>query len=229
MHSRGRGSIQFLAVDASSLRVLVIGGGRAGAGRALRLAERGAKVVVVSLDFSEDLVDAWRRGLLQLVKADANDTLVDALMEWANLIVVAVPEAGLAESLARKAESLGKLVSVATTGVRGNTVMPFQGYSQELHYAVTSLGVSGLAARRALELIQERVASDPEVRCLLRVHGELKRRLIKRVEDHKARMKVHDALWIDKEFRRLCMEGREEEALARALKLAEEHTGVQLS
>ncbi len=223
-----RGGIQFLAVDASKLRVLVIGGGRAGAGRALRLASRGARVVVASLEFSGELVEAWRRGLVELVRADAGDSIVDALMEWANLVVVAVPDAGLARRLAERAEALGKLVSVATTGVRGNAVMPFQGEGGGLAYAVTSLGASGLAARRALELIGERVAGDPEVRCLLRVHGEVKRRLIEGVGDHRARMRVHEALWRDPEFRALCREGREREALERALRLAAEITGVQL-
>jgi len=222
------GGVQFLAVDASKLRVLVVGGGRAGSGRALRLAGRGARVVVVSLEFSEELVEAARRGVVELVRADAGDPLVDALMGWANLVVVAVPDRGLAERLAGRAEALGKLVSVATTGVRGNTVIPFQGGGGGLYYAVTSLGESGLAARRALELVGERVAGDPEVRCLLRVHGEVKRRLIERVAGHEERMRVHGALWSDGEFRRLCREGREGEALERALALAERLTGVEM-
>ena len=211
---------QMMLVDVEGMRVLVVGGGSVGARRALRLAGLGAKVLVASLDFDESLLDAERSGLVELVRLDASRPWELApLIEWSQLVVVALPSRGLAEQVASLARERGKLVSVATTGLRGNVVMPLQGEAGGLIVGVTSLGESGLAARRLLEECL-REAESREVQCIRRAHGEAKRRMIESIPDPKRRMEAHMSIWRDGVFRTLCREGRVDEALRRALEVA---------
>ncbi|BAA80489.2 precorrin-2 dehydrogenase [Aeropyrum pernix K1] len=207
-------------------RVLVVGGGGVGGRRAVLLASKGAKVRVVSLEFSQELLRAAERLGIELIEGGFGEARRH--IPWASIVVIATPHTGEAEEIAREALKAGKLVNVAADHRLGNLLFPFAGESKGLLVGVTSLGVSGLAARRALEKIIELLDGDEEVECLLETHGRLKRLLFEVVEDSRLRMEVHTSLWNDAEYRRLCREGRVEEAMSRALEVARSVSGARL-
>ncbi|WP_082398207.1 precorrin-2 dehydrogenase/sirohydrochlorin ferrochelatase family protein [Aeropyrum camini] len=182
------------------------------------LASKGAKVRVVSLEFSRELQQAAGRLGVELVEGGFDEARRH--IPWASIVVVATPLTREAEEFVGHALEAGKLVNMAADHRLGNLVFPFAGEAGGLIVGVTSLGVSGLAARRALEKIVEMLESDREVECLLKTHGRVKRMLLESVGDPKVRMAIHASLWKDREYRRLCSEGRVEEAYRRAVEVA---------
>jgi precorrin-2 dehydrogenase/sirohydrochlorin ferrochelatase len=205
------------------LRVLVLGGGSVGERRALQLAARGARVRVAALDFTPRLVEASRRGLLETLRVDLQrDGLLERLIENADLVVIATSDPELNARAASLALSKGKLVNDATKARRGNVIVPFHAYIDEIGVwiAATSLGRSGVAARLALEKCSNMLAGDVELRTVSRVMSELKEWLLDVEPDPKRRLPIYYTVAGDAEFRRLAREGREREARERAFALA---------
>ena len=211
------------------MRALVLGGGSVGERRALQLASRGATVKVVALDFTERLINEARRGRLELFRVDLrNLDRLSKLIEWADLVVVATNDRRINEVAARIALRAGKLVNDATRAARGNVIVPFHAYMDgpDLLIAVTSMGRAGVAARLALDKCREVLASDRELKVVAATMARLKGWLKSVEEDPKKRLLVYYAVAEDEEYRRLAREGREEEALRRALEVARSLLGL---
>ncbi|MEB2837368.1 MAG: bifunctional precorrin-2 dehydrogenase/sirohydrochlorin ferrochelatase [Desulfurococcales archaeon] len=204
------------------LRALVLGGGRQGTHRALQLARAGARVRVAAREFSSELVEAARRGLVELVEADLRAVeALEGLIGWADLVVVATSDAEVNREAREAALRMGKLVNDVTSAASGNVVVPFHGEAPGgLVVAVSSLGRAGVAARAALEKCLEAIASDPEVEVIAETFAELKRRLKEAEPDPEARMRAYRAVAGDPLYRSLARSGRAREALERALAVA---------
>ncbi|MCE4604297.1 MAG: hypothetical protein F7B20_04945 [Aeropyrum sp.] len=215
-----------LVLRIKGLRVLVVGGGGVGSRRAILLAEKGAEVKVVSLEFSPELDNAKKLYGVELIEGGIDKAR--EYLDWASMLIIAVPWSGEAEDLAREALRKGKLVNTAPEGRLGNVIFPFAEDLSGLIVAITSLGVSGLAARRALEKVIEVLKNDPEIACLYETHGRLKLRMKKSIQDPTIRMRIHMALWQDVEYRRLCASGLLGEAWRRALEVARDIAGREV-
>ncbi|WP_460124518.1 precorrin-2 dehydrogenase/sirohydrochlorin ferrochelatase family protein [Stetteria hydrogenophila] len=212
-----------LYVNPEGFRVLVVGGGRVGEGRALLFSRAGARVKVAAMDFTEGLRAEAGRGSLELVRLRLPEDwgrLVE-LIEESDLVVVAVSDPGIARRVAEEALSRGKLVNNAVDYRLGNVVVPFRGStSYGLHYAVTSLGRTGIAARAAAEKIRECLERDEELRALYYSMARLKEWLKANVPSPRKRMPIYFKVAGDEAYRRAVARGDAEEALRRALEVA---------
>jgi len=210
-----------LFINPAGLRVLVVGGGVVGTRRALMFKKAGARVTVAAMEFSEELKAAGVE--LRRVKLPEDLGILEGLIKESDIIVVAVGDDALASKVASIALSMGKLVNNAVNYREGNVIVPFSAYTSGFGIAVTSFGVSGLAARIALEKAVKLLEGDEEVKATLKALGRLKRVVRAIVSDPKTRMKLYEALEGDEELRSYLRRGDWRSAYLRGLEVIKSH------
>ena len=189
-----------LWVEVSGRHVLVVGGGNVGTRRALWFLEAGAEVVVAALEFSGKLREAASRsgGRLRLVKLDAKaePQRLRELVEWADIVVIATDNAEVNELVWRLARELRRWVNDATNASRTELVVPYTAkvYGGGLSIAVTSEGLTGVAARHARDYIVECLESNEKLRVLFQVMAAAKKTLKELEPNPKKRLPVYFAL-----------------------------------
>ena len=205
-------------------RTVVFGGGTVATRRAVALASMGAHVDVYSLEFSGELERLAGDGRIRLHRLDLSrlsDERLEELARGAVIVVAATDDMGLNRRLLRAARRAGALVNYPPRGVEGDLIFPFKAStSYGLHVAVTSLGRTGIAARRALERIIGFLEGDDYVRGLYLVMSRFKEWLMTVEDSPKRRLPVYFEVDADPIFQRLVEEGRLDEALERAKALA---------
>ena len=212
-------------LEFKGLKVAVIGGGSVGTRRAKLLSEAGADVTVYSIDFSEELGELAGKDMVKLVelpKDVAPEVLADVIPGNTVLVVIATSNLEFNKRLSRKLLSRGILVNNATDARSGNTVFPFRGevYDGGIKISVTSLGRTGVAARRALEYCIESLEDNSYLRNLYEVMSKFKSILISCISDPKRRFPLYFKVDRDSLFHELVRAGSLEDALARALEIA---------
>ncbi|WP_048061709.1 precorrin-2 dehydrogenase/sirohydrochlorin ferrochelatase family protein [Hyperthermus butylicus] len=184
-----------LWIEMNGLRVLVVGGGGVGSRRAAWFLKAGAEVRVLSLEFRDELVaEAARNPKLSLIKLDASDEKqVEEHVKWADIVVIATDNPVVNEIAWRLARRHRKLVNDATNADRTMIVVPYIGevYNGGLKIAVTSEGLTGVAARHARDKIIECLESDTELRTLFEVMWRVKKVLKSLVAEAKKRIPVY--------------------------------------
>lgn len=199
------------------LRAAVFGGGTVATRRALMLARSGALVDVYSLDFTPELVRAAEEGNPRLHRVDLREADPRSLIGDALIVVVATSDEEVNEKILGAALEMGRLVNYPPRGTRGNLIVPFRGEtSYGLRFAVTSLGETGVGARRARDRVLEVLESDESVRNWYEAMRRVKTLLKARVGDYKLRYRLYFVIERDPEFASLVESGRIREALERA-------------
>ncbi|MFN3803571.1 MAG: bifunctional precorrin-2 dehydrogenase/sirohydrochlorin ferrochelatase [Pyrobaculum sp.] len=186
-----------LWVEASRLKVLILGGGSVGTRRAKFFSSAGAKVRVIAREFSEELT----RLDVVAIKADLYHYDVTEDVKWADIVVIAVDNRELADKLFHTAQSLGKLVNDATDASRTHVVVPYERIVSNLRVAVTSEGAAGTPARLSLDLIDECIKKS-WIPTFYSIYSELKKEAKIYISDTRARLKFYQELWEDEEFRK---------------------------
>ncbi len=215
-----------LYIDVEGLKVVVFGGGSVGYRRAKLFLEGGARVVIASKDFSDEVIKlAENNSNLQLVRVDANvdSRVVEGLVREADMVVIAMNDLKASRRVATIAMEMGKLVNNATDAGMGNIIVPFHAEVNGLYVAVTSLGKTGIAARRALEKIKAVLANDTELLALYNAMSRIKVFMKKTIKDPKDRLKLYFEIEDDVEFKRLVEAGDVEGAYRRGVELIMKH------
>ena len=186
-----------LWVEMTGRRVLVVGGGRVGTRRALMFARAGAEVKVAALEFTGELVEAERRGLVQLVKLDAlreSGKLRD-LVRWADIVVIATDNPQVNSEVWTLAREARKWVNDATDAAKTEIVVPYVGevFGGRIKLAVTSEGRSGVAARHARDEAVKFLEQQKWLKTMLDVMEALKKALKKLVPEAKRRIPAYFA------------------------------------
>ncbi len=207
----------FVRVD--GLKVTVLGGGRAGGRRARLFACKGAKVRVYAKDFTA-MIEEECRGRIEFLKVDLEDigSLKDAI-NWGDIIVIATSNPEVNRLASTIASGMGKLVNSAADYRLGNVIVPFQAEtSYGLKIAVTSLGKTGIAARKILEDII-RIIDDEYHATLFRVMARIKNWLKDNIKDYKLRYNLYFILGESPRILQYVSEGEEDKAFEEALKI----------
>ncbi len=210
------------------LKILVVGGGAVGTRRALWFHDAGAVVKVVAKEFSVDLEKtAAKSHRLELIKADvlADENLVEKLVNWADIVVIATDNPGVNEAIWKLAVRHRKLVNDATNAERTHIVVPYTAEVWGLRIAVTSEGKSGVAARRARDRIVKCLESDEELKTLYETMVRVKKMLKEKIREPKKRIPLYFAIEADKEFKKAIKDKDVEKAMKRAMEIIEEKLG----
>ena len=205
---------------------MVFGGGRVGTRRALKFLEAGARVRVVSLEFSRELLEeAERNPRLELVKGDVSEINLEGLLRGANLVVIAVPDEEARRRIWEAAEKLGLLVNDATDAQATDVVVPYEAslFDGMLRVAVTSEGRSGVTARHALRKIVELLEGDVELRTMMEALWWAKRYMKSVIPDGRLRFPIYFEIEKDPVFQEAVKRGDVEAAKRRAKEIIDAH------
>ena len=167
-----------LLVEASGLRVLVVGGGAVAARKATAFCEAGANVRVVSPAAGDTILDLARDGKLALVsRVFAPGDVGDA-----ELVIAATSDRATNAAVAEEARVVRCLVNVADAPEEGHFVTMATHRSGELVVGVSAGGVPN-AAQRIRDAIGERF--DGRYARALADLATLRQRLLERRERHR--------------------------------------------
>jgi len=125
-----------LGIDVSGLRCLVVGGGRVGARKALKLAEGGARVVVLSPETCPRLRDAIGDGAIEWRRRRYAPSHLDGFL----LVVAATSDPALNIRIAHDAEKRGMLACVVSPGRFSRVIFPATYTNGQVTVAVHSDG-----------------------------------------------------------------------------------------
>ncbi|WP_016730927.1 precorrin-2 dehydrogenase/sirohydrochlorin ferrochelatase family protein [Saccharolobus islandicus] len=197
-------------IDLSNFRVLVIGGGKVGTKRALAFKKYGANVCVISLDFSQDLLNSD----IRLIKEDANK--IDAsIIEKYDIILTCTNNFELNEKLCNIAKNLRKLCNNPTNLENSNFIVPIFYSDNDMEIAITTKGKSSIVAKEILSKTIS-IANSPEMRNLLSAMYDVKTLLKKKVADPSVRYSFYHKIYNDEKFKYYATNGLIEKALYRA-------------
>jgi len=205
-----------LFFDVQGRKVLVIGGGKVGTRRSLFFHRGGAKVTVVSLEFSDELK---RIDEIKKIKVDIKSTegkkMLEEILEEHDIIVIASNDEQVNDYVYEKAIKKGKLVNNATNASKGNIIVPFTREVHGLKIAITSLGRTGIAARYAIEKIYEFLNQSNDIKDLYIVMERLKKYMKATILDPKKRYKLYFEIEKDPEFMKYIHNGNINKAFER--------------
>ncbi len=213
-----------LYIEFKDKRVLVIGGGGVGTSRARKFIKAGARVAVLSLDFSDELKELERGGKVRLIKGDAKDReMLERLIGESDLVVVAIPDIGINDVICEIAKRHKTLVNLANDAEKTEVVVPFEGEVEGIRFAVTTEGKSGIVARKVKDTFKKLLEEDEEIISFFKAMEHLKKFMKSSNIPVQMRMKLYFVISSDEEFRRLVKEGRTDEAMKLAERLVEEY------
>ncbi|WP_292320371.1 bifunctional precorrin-2 dehydrogenase/sirohydrochlorin ferrochelatase [Caldisphaera sp.] len=214
-----------LYIDFSGLNVLVIGGGKVGYRRAKTFLDEGANVTIVASYFSEEINDIKNNSKVKLINLEIrNSKDIEKLIDENDLIVIATNNYEINNEIYELAKQKRKLINNATEASKGNVIVPFRKKIYDyLEVAVTSLGYTGIAARRSLEKIEKCLINDIEIKTLYDSMKELKKYLKENISDSKIRYNLYFEVEKDEIYEKYVKEGNIKKALERAKEIANQY------
>jgi precorrin-2 dehydrogenase/sirohydrochlorin ferrochelatase len=213
-----------LYIEMSNKNVLIIGGGGVGTSRARKFLQAGANVRVLSMEFSPELKELEGEGKLQLIKGDAYDiSVLEPLLEWANIVTVAVGDLNVNEIVKDIARNKKCFLNLANNAAETEIVVPFEGEYEGIRFSVTTEGKSGVVARIVRDSFLETLKESDETIYLLKSMEYLKKHMKEEGIPINLRMRLYFEIFSDEDFRKLVSEGRVEEAKKLARKLVKEY------
>ncbi len=216
-----------LLIEMNDKNVLVIGGGGEGVNRARKFSQAKAKVKVLSLEFDPKLKEI--KGI-DLVHGDArDDKLVEELVSWSDLVVVALSSTELNNKIVEFAKKHGTLYNLANDADATEVVVPFEGNVDGIRIALTSEGKSGLVVRDMLKEVKGCLTTRRDLFNLLNIMHEIKLYLKKKGIPSLRRIEIYKKVYSDQYFQDLSSRGKTEEAWRRFLDLSREVVGYDIS
>jgi precorrin-2 dehydrogenase/sirohydrochlorin ferrochelatase len=205
-------------IEMNGFRVLVVGGGEEGTKKARRFSEHGAEVRVMSMDFTDQLLEMERSGRVKLIRGDACDrNLLEKLIEESDLVVYTIGDRpDIERAVEEIAKRKRKLLNLATDADRTQVVMPIEERAGDIRIAVTSEGKSTLVVKEAAERVANFLREQRDIMAMLEVMGHLKKYMKERKIPFDKRMEVYRSAFRDEKLRELALTD-----INRAIKYAE--------
>jgi precorrin-2 dehydrogenase/sirohydrochlorin ferrochelatase len=161
-----------LLMDINHSDCLVVGGGRVGQRKTIALIDCGAKVTVISLDFTDALAKMAESGnpLLLEKEYSAED------LAGKTLVFAATDNRGLNERVKRDSEKRGVLCNIADDPGGSRFIVPSVVERGDLLISVSTSGKSPALARKIKKDISE--AYGPEYEEYLVLMGDIRKRVL---------------------------------------------------
>lgn len=174
-------------LDVKDRRCLVAGGGAVGTRKAFGLARAGARVIVVSLGFSDELSNTPLDGIT-LKKKEFQDSDLDGM----SLAFAATDNMQLNARIRQAAQKKNVLCNIADGRDKGDFILPAVVDRGDLLFAVSTCGASPALSRRLRMEIE--TGFGPEYGMLATLLGRIRSILLEREHDPKAHRKIFCAL-----------------------------------
>jgi len=174
-------------LDVKDRRCLVVGGGAVGTRKAFGLARSGARVVVVSLGFSDELSNTPFSDIT-LKEKEFEDSDLDGM----SLAFAATDNMQLNAGIRQAAQQKNILCNIADGRDKGDFILPAVVDRGDLLFAVSTCGASP-ALSRCLRMALE-VRFGPEYGILAALLGRIRAILLEQGHDPKGHRKIFRAL-----------------------------------
>lgn len=207
-------------VNLAKTNVLVVGGGKVGSKRALKLANYGAKVTVVSIDFTEELE---QNGIIKKIKTDASNLDEEFLRNF-DIIITATNDKDLNFKLCETSQKLGKLCNNPTNPTQSTFIIPIFYADKDIEIAVTTLGKSSIVSKLILDKILKTLKADEDyLKLLTRTMGEIKDIMKQKIHDPSLRYSLYHEIFYDSIFQNFILNNNHDYAIRRAEEIINEH------
>ncbi len=205
-------------LDLTKFRILVVGGGRIGSKRALKISKYCNNVTVYSLEFTQEL----QQSKVNLIKGDAKNIDEDFLRNY-DIIFVATNDKLINNEICSKAIKLGKLCNNPTNPDISQFIMPIFYSDNDIEIAVTTYGKSSLVSKMILDKIISNIADDAAIKASINIMYDIKNYLKKKINDPLLRYKLYHEIFNDNDFEILIKDNKITEAKKRAEEIIDEY------
>lgn len=205
-----------LYIEMKDKNIFIIGGGFEGTNRAKKFLSAGAKVKVLSLEFSKELEKLRNNRNLELIKGDVRDkNILERLISNSDLIVVALDTTKYNDMIINIVKKYRKLYNLANDASSTEVIVPLESEINGLRIAMTSEGKSSIVVKEALKRIVNYLSKDKEIFTLLNLMFYLKTYMKSKGVPFKLRMRLYHEVYNDNLFRKYIEQGDLESAKLR--------------
>ena len=201
--------------------VIVVGGGAEGFRKTQSFVNSGAKIWVISTDFSEGIQKLGVEKKVALLKTEVKDakSFVDSLNPKPDVLLAATNDGKLNFELVKAAKGFGCMVYAVDNPVLSDFILPAIAKVGDVKIAVSTGGKSPAMAHVLRERIEKLVTSQDllEIELQANVRSILK----ERVPDAKIRGKLLYEILNNDNIKEALSEGKLQEAQELAMKLVE--------
>ena len=201
--------------------VIVVGGGLEGYRKTRSFIDSGAKIVVVSEEFSSGIKTLAEQKKVTLLKAEVKDAqaFFSSLNPKPDVFLAVTNDPKLNAELVKVAKAAGCLVYSVDNPALSDFILPAVAKIGDVKIAVSTSGKSPAMARELRQRIEKMVSPEDLLQIELQayVRGILKQR----ISDQKARSKILNEILNNVNIKQALREGKLCEAQEMALKLLE--------
>lgn len=201
--------------------VMVIGGGSEAYRKTQSVLDSGAKIWVISRDFSEDMQRLEAEGKVALLKTEIKDAkaFVDSLNPKPDVLLVATNNSKLNLELIKTAKSYGSMVYSVDNPVLSDFILPAVAHISDVKVAISTGGRSPAMARALRERIEKFITIQDLAE--IDLQDELRRILKERFSDPKVRRKLLFEILNNEAIKDALVEGKFDAAQQLAMKIIE--------
>ncbi len=161
-----------LFLDLKKRHCLVVGGGGVGTRKAGSLVRSGARVTVISHDFSRELMEMGKSGNPRLLSKDYETSDLDGMF----LVFAATDQRALNERIGKDSEKQGKLYNLADDPDSSCFITPSVVQRGDLTFAVSTNGSSPALTRKVRQDLES--VYGPEYGVFLQIMGAVRKRIL---------------------------------------------------
>ena len=201
--------------------VLIFGGGVQGERKAKKIAAHKPRLVVISRDFTEGLLELAERGAVTLIERelDAETDALAALMSEAVLVITATDNHQLNVCIADAARGRGILVCAVDMPEICDFYFPAVAQKGSIRVGLCTNGKSPLMSRLLRQRIEKIITEEDVLQVELQAHARKLAR--EKIQGWEARREALYRIAGDQEIKRLLADGRLDEAKRIAEKIIE--------
>ena len=201
--------------------VVVVGGGSESYRKTRSFVEVGAKILVVSKNFSRGIEKLHTMGKLEMLQAEVKDGLafVKSLNPKPDLLVAVTNDHKLNAQLVKHAKSAGCMVYAVDNPSVSDFMLPALAKVGEVRIAVSTGGKSPAMARVLRQRIEKMITEEDLLQ--IKLQNYLRANLKQRISDQKIRRQILYKTLKNDEVKRFLKDGKFDGALEVAMKILE--------
>ena len=211
----------FIDLKLDGKTVIVVGGGSESYRKTQSFIDSGAKIWVISKDFSSGIQKLGEEKKVALLKTEVQDAkaFVDSLNPKPDVFLAATDNSELNLELVKAAKSVGSMVYAVDNPAVSDFILPAVAHVGDVKIAVSTSGKSPAMSRALRERIEEMI--QPEDLLEIELQSQIRSILKEQVSDPNVRSKLLNEILNNDNIKQVLKEGKLREAQEMAMKLVE--------
>jgi len=211
----------FIDLKLDGKTVIVVGGGSESYRKTQSFIDSGAKIWVISKDFSTGIQKLGEEKKVALLKTEVQDAkaFIDSLNPKPDVFLAATDNSELNFELVKAAKSVGSMVYAVDNPAVSDFILPAVAHVGDVKIAVSTSGKSPAMSRALRERIEEMI--QPEDLLEIELQSQVRSILKEQVSDPNVRSKLLNEILNNDNIKQVLKEGKLREAQEMAMKLIE--------